>query len=392
MNRKKHLPPVTFVLSLLFTPGLIVLYAALFGLLVIMCWALVKAFETSETVPIYPFVVIAIVGYVLLRAMVASFRRKPMFELALKADKAKLGVMSDVVDRICSGLGSKKPDNVLLGFSSSFYVTNSKVQTIDNKVLKGRTLHVSLPLLMVLYPKHVEGVLAHEFAHFTGGDTVYSIYARPVYESCLEGINRLKAQLVGPYRGLVELVFRIFYIPPLLLLEGYYLLFLVVDRRMSRARELRADAVASSLVGDKAFKESLARTVAFGTAWDTLTGSLVEPSSQETSQEAFSGFVGKLEQASFPTGGKKLLSEIESQPNHQLLSTHPAIAERLKVIDLDELQLDIPRPEDTIFNEYVESTGRVLMEKVDVRIKGVKEIIALQQAGVPQEYWGKSRE
>lgn len=367
---KPRLPPVTLALSVLFTPGLILLFAALLAAVAGMGFALYKMFENSESVPLYPFLILAVVAYAVLRAAFASFRRPPSSELAILADKASLGDLGSLIDSVADRVGSKRPHNVLLGYMSNFYVTSGRVRTLPGQVVRGRTLHLSAPLLQVLSRDQVEAILAHEFAHFTGGDTVYSLYALPVYQSCLEGFNRLKAELFAPVRGiygLVLLVFRLLYVPPMLLILGYYTLFLVVDRRMSRARELRADAIASSIVGRETFQNALAMAVTAGLVWDGRANSLLTTSGQ-TAAGVSGGFRALLEKEQFSTEGVRLLATAIGKPESTVLSTHPALSQRLHGLDLGTLTLPLAPESETLLNGYITQAQQQMFGEMDRRV------------------------
>ena len=65
------------------------------------------------------------------------------------------------------------------------------MKTLDG-VVEGRTLAIGMPLLKELSLQELKAVLAHEFSHFSGNDTLYSVFVAPVYKSLGSAIEDLK--------------------------------------------------------------------------------------------------------------------------------------------------------------------------------------------------------
>ena len=62
-------------------------------------------------------------------------------------------------------------------------MTRSSMQTLDEKVLSGRILGRGAPLLYELDTWELKSILAHEFAHFTGKETLYAKRVPPVFHT-----------------------------------------------------------------------------------------------------------------------------------------------------------------------------------------------------------------
>ena len=83
------------------------------------------------------------------------------------------------VDGLCRRLGTQPVTHIVGGIDDNFFVTEHPVHLTGHE-LTGRTLFVSLSLLKRLDKGEADAVLAHEMAHFSGGDTEYSKRTSPL--------------------------------------------------------------------------------------------------------------------------------------------------------------------------------------------------------------------
>jgi Zn-dependent protease with chaperone function len=110
-------------------------------------------------------------------AAVQSLKARPIRVMALKVGRQNAAGIWDLIAKVSRRLKTPAPRNLILEFGGAIFVTDGVVNTFD-ATLTGRTLCISAPLLRVLTPAELESVLAHELAHFTGDDTIYSHYIK----------------------------------------------------------------------------------------------------------------------------------------------------------------------------------------------------------------------
>ncbi len=149
---------------------------------------------------------------------------------------------------ICSTLGTQLPDHILVGVDSSFFVTEQSILANGRK-LTGRSLFVSLPLLKQLNGTEADAVLAHEMAHFSGQDTLYSRKISPLltrYENYLEALQKGGTTL-----------------PVFYFMNCFRALFEVSLKKLSREREFRADGIAAQLASPRDLAGALLRIMAY---------------------------------------------------------------------------------------------------------------------------------
>ena len=118
-----------------------------------------------------------------------------------------------------------------------------------------RVLALGLPLLQVLTVDELRAVMAHEFGHYHGGDTMLGAWI----QKTRMGILRTLANLGG---RLIRLPFT-----------AYARLFCRITNAVSRHQEYAADAIAARTAGAAALIEGLKKihraSVAFGVYWRT---------------------------------------------------------------------------------------------------------------------------
>ena len=120
---------------------------------------------------------------------------------------------------------------------------------------------MSAPLLRVMDEAEVKAVLGHEFSHFTGSDTLYGSHVAPAYHSLNYGIESMKQ---GIFRS------GLLFIIPMVVLWIYQVGFRVIDRALSRSRELRCDEIASQVFGQDHMAAALVKVIGYGTAMQSM--------------------------------------------------------------------------------------------------------------------------
>lgn len=147
-----------------------------------------------------------------------------------------------------SKIGTAPPDQVVAGIDVNFFVTEAPL-TIGQRTLSGRSLFVSLPLLRILDRSEADAVLAHELAHFRGGDTASSAALGPKLVQYDHYCHLMR------HGGSTIAVFHLIYL--------YRLIFEWALRKDSREREFLADRVAAKSVSASAIVTALIKVAAY---------------------------------------------------------------------------------------------------------------------------------
>ncbi|MEM9409721.1 MAG: M48 family metallopeptidase, partial [Planctomycetota bacterium] len=185
----------------------------------------------------YPKLIL-IVGLAALAAVimviVAIFKR-PNLDFAVEGevvDKDSNHSLWKELKKICEQSKTELPDQVIVGIDDNFFVTEQPV-IVKDKEYRGRTLFVSLSLLKQLNGSEADAVLAHEMAHFSGHDTLYSKKISPL-------LTRYGNYLVALYEGGITL-------PVFYFMNCFRSLFELSLGKRNREREFRADRLAGEI-------------------------------------------------------------------------------------------------------------------------------------------------
>lgn len=182
-------------------------------------------------------------------------------EVAVRAPRDATPELWDLVSDVCSRVGTREPDYIVLHSAPTFYVMQGRMLTI-NEDLKGRILAVGAVLARSMSARELQAVLAHEFAHFAGRDTLYSAFTARVFSALGGSLHAIRTGAgIG---GRVGLVLYLIQYPAYQYIVAFYRYFMSLNMAISRSRELRADWYAVHLYGPDAFRSGLKKAVGIG--------------------------------------------------------------------------------------------------------------------------------
>lgn len=199
--------------------------------------------------------------YAIIRGLGVFFSRPKTYIAARPVSFYEFPRLGLVVRDIAKQLKSKMPDNVVIGLQPTFFATSAPVFTPYGKgPLKGQTLYLSLPLMSHFTEGELKAVIGHELGHFSGGDTNYSMRFAPVYM----GLSKASEVFEAKDRPLT----RILSMPAKLLIDDLIYAFSVVERRIGRAREHRADQHGAKVSSPEDIAYSLLKSSLLGSIWN----------------------------------------------------------------------------------------------------------------------------
>ena len=131
-----------------------------------------------------------------------------------------------------------------------------------------RVMGIGLPLAAVLNLAEFRAVLAHEFAHYYGGDTRLGPF---VYKTRMVMVRTI--QNMASMRNVMRFAAAAAaYAVVMAVLQGYWKLFFRATQLISRRQEYRADELACHIAGSEALISGLTKihegTAAFPTYWN----------------------------------------------------------------------------------------------------------------------------
>jgi Zn-dependent protease with chaperone function len=220
------------------------------------------------------------------------------------------------VTQMAEKLGIAPPDQIFIGIDDNFFVTEHSVKVGDQK-FSGRTLYASISLIKTMTRSEADAVLAHELAHFSGEDTLYSKRISPL-------LGKYGAYLGALYNGGIS-------IPVFYFMHLFWNLYHFSLRKISREREFRADRIGSEMTSPEHMTQSLVKVAAYcryrARVQRTLFGTDANVQTMnvfERLEQGFPDFVAAC------VNGKELS---ESRTPHPF-DTHPPLSGRITSLGL----------------------------------------------------------
>lgn len=249
-------------------------------------------------------------------------RREKFIPAGPRLERARHPRLFAEIERLATSLNEPPPKEVYLIPDVNAFVAEPGGQG-------RRVMGLGLPLLQILTISRFRAVLAHELAHYYGGDTrlgpwVYKTRAAMV--RTLRGLGSPSSVL----KGLTQLaVVRLAYFVVTSVLIAYWNFFLRVTQLISRRQEYRADELACSVAGSRALIEGLQdihRAAAAAPAFWGEFARVISTGYRPPIAEGFSRFMsaGNIRKAV----GAQLEKDL-AHPQTRPLDSHPPLRDRL---------------------------------------------------------------
>jgi heat shock protein HtpX len=233
------------------------------------------------------------------------------------------------IDRLAFALEEPVPCEVyLIGQPNAWVADRGGLVGFGSR----RVLGLGLPLLATLNVSQFRAILAHEFAHYYGGDTKLGPWVHRTQTAMIRTFQNMGS--VG--KTMRVALMQVLYVVVFGILKWYWLLFLRAINYVSRRQEFRADELACILAGPQPFMSGL-RTVheasmAWPSYWNTEVGpmlnsgflpSIAEGFAQYLSAPAIANLVDKAIETEMRAGKTK------PYDSHPLLRDRLAAAQAL---------------------------------------------------------------
>lgn len=231
-----------------------------------------------------------------------------------------------LVDDLAAAASTRGPAEIIL-------VTEATVAVTERGGLLGfgsrRVLLLGLPLLAVLDVTELRAVLAHEIAHYLGGDTrtsgivgyTHSLFVSLVTETPRSGSRNLYVSLgQSAARALSTALARL-----------YARLYLRLTRRTDRQLELAADAFAAKITSAPALARALEKTAVGQPLFDLYmqAGVAFAVDHGALPSDLLAGFARSMQRYTERGTTAGLLTAILDTPPEPL-DSHPPLRERLE--------------------------------------------------------------
>ena len=243
--------------------------------------------------------------------------RRLKFEApGLKVTETEQPELLALVRAEAEAAGEPMPDDVYLTLEANAAVTQASRSR--------RVLIIGVPLLHILSERELRGVIAHEFGHYSGGDTKLGPWIFRTRETIIRTVQQL-SDADGDEGWTQKLVRQPFI--------WYAKAFLRITAKISRQQEFAADRRAVASAGRAAYAAGLERVHAYGPAFDSYWGGEVAPlldrGHRPAISDGFSRFIAHQNVAEAADTHLERLRDEETDP----YDSHPSLPERLAAIE-----------------------------------------------------------
>lgn len=232
--------------------------------------------------------------------------------------------LSALLDSVAADAGERPADAVYLDL-----LVNAAVLEHRRK----RVMLLGLPLLATLDADELRAVVAHEYGHYTGGDTRFSGWIWRTRVAVLKTVQHLAESDSWFRRNVVRWPF-----------QWYALVFLRITNAVSRRAEFTADALSARVTSPETAGRALRRVEAVAPAFDSYWQSDVAPIlDSERRPPIASGFAAMTANAELaPALDDIVRSDIEAREPDPYAS-HPTLRQRLEALRVP-VETAAPRP------------------------------------------------
>ncbi|MCE9553151.1 MAG: M48 family metalloprotease [Planctomycetes bacterium] len=313
--------------ALLLVIGLVLFYVAVpfvvVGLLAGTAGLLYLILLTGH-VPIKLFVIIAILGLVMAGSVIKSlFVRMNREGFGILKTRAQEPRLYEMLDEVARRVDTRPVDEVYLAPGSDIGVHQTGRGPFGLFGAKNRVLTLGLSSLQFLTADELRSVLAHEYAHFSHGDTFFSRFIFQVtasIEQSLAGIGGAGGKLsyVNPFFWFIYL---------------YWRAYSMMAAGFSRSREYLADRMAASLYGSNVFGQALTMVATRGSYSESLMyNNVVHLLESDQMCENIYGAYRDYEAENPEDGNREKAYREAIGRKSSLFASHPTIPERVEAV------------------------------------------------------------
>jgi len=274
-------------------------------------------------------VVLAIGGVVIAATILFSIfpRRDKFLAPGPLLDRSQHPRLFEELDLIAAALNERLPREVyLIGEVNAFVTDRGGILGFGSR----RVMGVGLPLLATLGISEFRGVLAHEFAHYYGGDTRLGPWVYKTHTTVARTFQNISS--IGQSVGLPPL-FRVMQSIVTTILEWYFVFFLRVINFVSRKAEFRADELACIVAGTAPVAQGLRLIHGAALAWPSYWNSEVAPVIGQGSIPPIGlGFASFLKAPNIADQVDKAVADELAEGKTSPFDSHPPLKDRLSAL------------------------------------------------------------
>jgi heat shock protein HtpX len=227
------------------------------------------------------------------------------------------------LESIAAALNEELPrEGYLIGAPNAFVADHGGIMGFGSRRIMG----LGLPLLSLLTVSQFRAVLAHEFAHYYGGDTSLGPWVYKTKTSIVRIFEN-----IGSVGALARIaILGLMYMAVTSVLKAYFIAFLRVINLVSRRQEYRADELACIVAGRQNLIDGLEAIHRAAAAWPVYWNNAVAPVLDGGSLAAVGdGFIRFISAPTISSAVEQSLAARLQQEKTKPYDTHPPLRERI---------------------------------------------------------------
>src|SRR5882672_6317888 len=279
--------------------------------------------------PGFQMIVLFLFGIVIAVTMLWSLvpRRDKFVAPGMPIFRQDQGRLFAELDDIAASLNERLPGDVyLIPDATAFVADRGGILGFGSR----RVMGLGLPLFAALTVSQFRAVLAHEFAHYYGGDTSLGPW---VYRTKMAIVRIF--QNVGSLGQLARIaVLGVMYLVVSSILKAYFKLFLRAINLISRRQEYRADELACLVAGRQPLIDGLRAIQGAALAWPFYWQSEVAPVLGDGTLPAIGdGFARFMAAPHISDALQKSLEKSLEEAKTAPYDTHPPLRDRISATE-----------------------------------------------------------
>jgi len=197
-------------------------------------------------------------------------RRDKFVAPGLPLDRTDHPRLFSELDTIAATLREPLPREVyLIGDANAWVADRGGIMGFGSR----RVMGLGLPLLAALNVSQFRAILAHEFAHYYGGDTKLAPWLHRTQMAMIRTFQNMGS--VGQTMRVA--LMQVLYVVVFGILKAYWKLFLRAINHVSRRQEFRADELACIVAGPEALTSGLRGVHGAALAWPSFLRTELAP-------------------------------------------------------------------------------------------------------------------
>ena len=275
-------------------------------------------------IPVQLLAIVAVIGlgmaWSVIRSLVAQ---QQTGGYGLPLDRADQGPLFRTVDEVALAVNTAPIQQIYLSPGAEIGVHQQGRGPFGAFGIRQRVLTLGMASLTHLTNDQLKSVLAHEYAHFSHGDTFYSRFIHQVTMSIEQSLT-----------GMAATGGRLNYVNPFYwFMLWYYKAYTLMAAGFFRSREFLADRMAASLYGRETFREGLLTVASEAIALERVLheGVLASLQAGQPTSNLYRGSPFPVLNEPPPPTPAELRAQVLEEKGSAFAS-HPTVAERLEAV------------------------------------------------------------